>query len=212
MSPVPSGTVQAAYRQAFVLHCFELIRLAHRDLDTTSLHNAEEPHITGELVRQARTILESPDAVHWMRFLAIHDDPPQNQPGVYGKRRRRLDVEFEVTGQQPRPRFHIEAKRLYRQDSVNEYFGDGGLLLFVTGQYAPDWPSAGMLGYIQSEDESTWHSRLAAGLAARTGKLRVCAETEGWESFAPALNRTCHQRGEVALGRIDIFHCLLTVI
>ena len=114
-------------------------------MNTHSLQSAEEPHITGELVRCARTIVEREDAAPWMEHMEVLDDPPQAVAGRHGKRRPRIDIEIVRTGRWLRPRFHIEAKRLYRSDSVNEYFGPGGLQMFVNGEYAGGWSSAGML-------------------------------------------------------------------
>ncbi len=54
-------------------------------MDTHSLQSAEEPHITGELVRRARTIVESADAEPWMDHMEVLDDPPQTVAGRYGR-------------------------------------------------------------------------------------------------------------------------------
>lgn len=56
-------------------------------------------------------------------------DAPQNVPGRFGKMRPRIDFEFVYVVRGRRPGFHIEAKRLYRSDSINEYFESGGLVV-----------------------------------------------------------------------------------
>lgn len=146
-----------------------------------------------------------------MQDFEISDDPPQNVPGRFGKRRPRIDIEFVRVIRGRRPRFHVEAKRLYRAGAVNEYFGDEGLGMFVAGTYAADEISAGMLGYVQTEDSQAWLARLTSGCVSRATQLRIC------ETFRPAsdcqdiaaVQISCHERASEALGRIDIYHLLL---
>jgi len=215
MSGGPSQEQRDLYRVAFVKNCFVLLVRACDVMDRHSLKSAEEPHITGELVRCARTIVEREDAAPWMEHMEVLDDPPQAVAGRHGKRRPRIDIELVRTGRGMRPRFHIEAKRLYRSDSVNEYFGPGGLQMFVNGEYAGGWSSAGMLGYVQSDTCAVWLRRLAAGFAAR--RVEICA-SEGFPDWAPAgwqgegldgVHTSLHDRHPENLAPIQIFHFLL---
>lgn len=215
MSDGPSQDQQNLYRIAFVKNCFVLLVRAYGVMDTHSLQSAEEPHITGELVRCARTIVESDDAAPWMEHMEVLDDPPQAVAGRHGKWRPRIDFEFVRTGRGLRPRFHVEAKRLYRSDSVNEYFGPGGLQMFVDGEYAGRWSSAGMLGYVQSDTCAGWLRRLASGFAAR--RVEICA-SEGLSDWTPAgwqgegldgVHTSQHDRPLENLGPIQIFHLLV---
>ena len=150
-----------------------------------------------------------------MDYLVINDDPPQNLAGRFGKRRPRIDFEFVYVVRGRRPRFHIEAKRLYRSDSVNEYFGSGGLEMFLEGAYSAEWPSAGMLGYVQSDDCAVWLSRLADGLKARSTFLRVLKSSPEWESAKWSgdglddVRISLHNRSDKELGSIAIHHLLL---
>ena len=207
---------QALYRAAFARNCLTLLVRARERLAASSLRDSEEPHITGELIREAQEIVESEQAEDWMESLEIKDDPPQNVPGRFGKKRPRIDFEFVLVSRGRRPRFHIEAKRLYRADSVNEYFGSGGLAMFVDAIYASDWPSAGMLGYVQADDNEAWHSRLQKGLKSRSTVLRICSPPPEW---VPAgwsgdglddVMTSCHDRSHKNLSRIAIHHLLLT--
>jgi hypothetical protein len=182
-------------------------------MDTHSFAAAQEPHITGELVKTAKILLEDPDAEPWMEHLDILDDPPQNVPDQFGKRRPRIDIEFVTVVRGKRPRFLIEAKRLYRSDSVSQYYGTGGLLMFVNGQYGAEWPSAGMLGYVQTTTCAEWLDQLAAGLAkGKTEMLLVNADWEpaGWSDEGLKTVRVSgHRRARQGLGEIEIFHMLL---
>ena len=211
----PSEEQQSLYRLAFVKNCFVLVVRAYGSLDPRSLKTAEEPHITGELVRFARTLIESDQAEPWMENMEVLDDPPQALAGRYGKKRPRIDIEFVRTERGIRPRFHIEAKRLYRSDSVNEYLGPSGLQMFVHGKYAGNRPSAGMLGYVQSDTCAHWQRRLASGFATR--RVEICA-CEGFPDWSPAgweglgldgVHLSHHERSLQNLGRVQIFHLLL---
>ncbi len=219
MNSLPSDQHQEIYRRAFVQSCLLLIVRARQALDTSSLRNSEEPHITGLLVGHARELLEDENADPTFEHLEIIDDPPQNDlPDRVGKGRPRIDIEFVRTGRGKRPRFHVEAKRLYRSDSVNEYFAPGGLGMFLSGSYASQWPSAGMIGYVQNESSAGWLIRLLDGFAARKKSLSTCAEQidlrpAAW-STAELIDaqESCHQRTPAKLGKIRIYHLLLEFV
>ena len=211
----PSEQQQILYRSAFVRNCMTIIVRSHVALNRSSLKTTEEPHITGEIVKSARQIVESEYAEPWMEHLEILDDPPQDLRGRRGKSRPRIDIEFVQTMHGRRPRFHVESKRLYRSDSVSEYLGPSGLQMFVDGTYASEWPSAGMIGYVQSDDCSTWLGRLADGFISRRTQLAVCADQPGWEATGwtgdglDSVQNSCHERAAMNIGRIQVFHLLL---
>ena len=155
--------------------------------------------------------MEADDSELWMRDFEILDDPPQNIAGKFGKHRPRIDIEFVRVRRGHRPRFHIEAKRLYRTGSVNEYFGDEGLAMFVAGTYAAGENSAGMLGCVQTEDSQAWLGRLTRGFVSRASQLRVCEtfrSSPDYQDIA-AVQISGHERTSRASGRIDIYHLLL---
>lgn len=213
MVEAPSEQQRSSYRLAFVRNCLTLVLRAYSSMDTHSFAAAEEPHITGELVKTGKILLEDPDAEPWMDHLDVLDDPPQNAPDQFGKQRPRIDIEFVTVVRGKRPRFLIEAKRLYRSDSVSQYYGTGGLLMFVRGQYGAEWPSAGMLGYVQTTTCAEWLVRLAAGLADRqTEMLLVNKDWEpvGWSDEGLKTVRVSgHRRSLQGLEEIEIFHLLL---
>ena len=211
MSSDPSEAQKAIYQQAFIRNCFVLLLRGYTRLTLNKLKGAEEPHITGEIVRSVRDALEADDAELWMKDFEILDDPPQNIAGKFGKHRPRIDIEFVRVRRGHRPRFHIEAKRLYRTGSVNEYFGDEGLGMFVAGTYAAGENSAGMLGYVQTEDSQAWLGRLTSGFVSRANQLRACdtfRSAPDYQGIA-AVQISSHERASQTLGRIDIYHLLL---
>jgi hypothetical protein len=209
MSSDPSEAQKAIYRQAFVRNCFILLIRGYAGLKPHALRAAEEPHITGEIIRSIREVLEAENAEPWMQGFEIYDDPPQNVPGRFGKYRPRIDIEFVHVSRGRRPRFHIEAKRLYRSRSIREYFGDDGLGMFVAGIYAAGEFSAGMVGYVQTENSPAWLGRLARGFARRSSQLRLCETFRSAQDYQDigAVRISGHDR--TTLGRIDIYHLLL---
>jgi len=211
MSSDPSEAQKAIYRQAFVRNCLVLLLRGYAKLKPSDLQAAEEPHITGEIVRCVRESLEAHDAELWMQDFEILDDPPQNTGGKFGKNRPRIDIEFVRAVRGPRPRFHIEAKCLYRSGSVNDYFGATGLSMFIVGTYADKEAYAGMLGYVQTEDSQAWLNRLTHGFVRRTNQLRVCETFRSAADYQDiaAVQISGHDRTSRALGRIDIYHLLL---
>ena len=67
---------------------------------------------------------------------------------------------FESKERRPRPKYYFEAKRLRNQQSIKDYLGEDGLQCFLTGRYAQESDEAGMFGYIQCDNISTWVERL----------------------------------------------------
>ena len=216
MTPVPGRAQSDLYRPAFVHNCFNLLVRAHRSLKGVSLSSEEEPSITGLLVQRAKDEIESETAESWMEHIEVLDDPPQNdQTDRLGKKRPRIDLEFVETGRGQRPRFHVEAKRLYRADSAGEYFGASGLGMFLTGSYASRWPSAGMLGYVQTKSCPEWRASIAARFSRNSTELRACPDRKhpsnpGWTTDGLGeVQASCHGRTPANLGPIEIFHLLL---
>ncbi len=212
LDPHPDRAI--LYRLAFIRNCHILVLRGYELIKTADLSQAEETSITGELVRGVREVIESEDAEAWMQLFDVHDDPPQNVSGKLGRSRPRVDIEFvRLSGQGKRPRFHIEAKRLYRPNSVEKYFGEDGLGCFIVGRYAAKEAVGGMLGYVQTDTALEWLGRLRTGFAERTEVLRVAlgtrlAEADGLQDLGP-LQMSRHGREPITLGQIEIFHLLL---
>jgi len=202
---------RAVYHLAFIRNCHRWLAAGYELLDAGSFSNAEEPAITGELVRAMKETRLRMDAPTWMIRMYVADDPPVNAAGRSGKQRRRIDIEFERSERGARFNFHCEAKRLYRSDSVVEYLGNNGLGMFLAGEYARDEDVGGMLGYVQRDGAPEWTSRLAAALANGRAKYSVTSDgTYDLAALVPKLqtHRSRHERP--AVGRpILIFHTLL---
>jgi hypothetical protein len=195
-----------------------LVRLGYDRLNPRRYIADEETAITGDLAEVIAAILESPTA-SWMRFYSIYDDPPENQPKRRGqsrrrgKSRRRVDIRFDSSEITPRTRFRFECKRLAgRGHTESHYLGPEGLGCFLSSEYASEDARAGMLGYVQADDEDTWASRIERRLTCAASEYAVRAEL-AWrrERFVDGPVHTFRSKHGRGRGRrpIEIYHTLL---
>jgi len=182
-----------AYVNRLRVHAHWLIAEGYARMDNAAFAGEEEPAITGELVREMRTYLESGDrAPAWVCYYSIHDDPPLSVGGRLGKARPRVDIEFERMAHGPRPRLRFEAKRLDSTTghTVSGYLGRDGLGCFLSGRYPMTHSEAGMLGYVQSEDETIWMERIASALSRDREGLAVMDPLLSYQRVHPGLHYT----------------------
>lgn len=203
---------QKRYRSAFRRRCHDLLAIGYAKLDAASFQKKEEPVISGELVLAINESIESQEAPSWAAHFIVLDDPPVNALRRSGKRRRRVDFEMIKTLRGPRPRFHFEAKRLHRSDSVSEYLGPKGIELLLNGEYAADQPDAGMLGYVQNGEPRAWAGKIGTKLRADREKYRMKDGDDFEEQqLTSALKDTyLSKHDRPAVGKpIAIFHTFL---
>ena len=163
------------YLSVFRRQVFELLRRGYERLDSPDFHDSEEEDITGELIREIRNVTEDRSGPSWVSYYAIHDDPRINAPGRLGKRRLKLDIEFERTGAGKNPRYPFEAKRLSSHThKMDKYLGTDGLRQFLSGNYASEVDEAGMLGYVQSETPSDWARKAHDTFVKNAEMLHLC--------------------------------------
>jgi hypothetical protein len=74
-----------------------------------------------------------------------------------------------------RPRLRFEAKRLRRNRDVVQYLGEDGLGCFTSGKYPLTLPEAGMLGYVQNSNETTWAAKIAMALTRTPDAYHISA-------------------------------------
>lgn len=213
----PSGntTVSDLYRRAFLRNCHRWLAAGYALLDVASLSTAQEPAITGELVRAMKEARLQANAPTWMIRMYVADDPPVNAPGRLGRQRRRVDIEFERSERGITYQFHCEAKRLYRSDSVVEYLGSEGLGMFLAGEYACTENVGGMIGYVQSQSPDEWIGRLKVALTKGSAKYAVQREGELQPARLapelPQIYQSTHER--LAIGRpILVFHMFMLFV
>lgn len=124
----------------------------------------EEPDITGFIAEAIQSILDDPNSPGWCDQIAIKDDPPIPGGKRTGRKRWRPDLIFESVERRPRPKYHFEAKRLHREQSIGVYLGKDGLQCFLSGKYAHEYNEAGMLGYVQCNNINAWLAKLQGAI------------------------------------------------
>ncbi len=190
---------RADYQAAFLRHVHQLLQLAYESLTPSEYQTAEEDDITGDLCKHMRHLTEEAPKARWMRRYSIHDQDPENDVKSAktgkprkGKRRPKVDIRLVSTLSPKTQRFCIEAKRLYRSDSVNEYVNESGVGAFISGEYACNDVYGGMLGYIQTDSLESWLPKLKAKI--RHDQSTAAHYTKMWASQlfsgGPA---SCHQ-------------------
>jgi len=200
------------YRLAFIRNCHRWLAAGYSELDGRAFSTSEETVITGELVRAMKLVRLRTDAPNWMIRMYVADDPPINCSGRLGRRRRRVDIEFERSSRGLCFHFQYEAKRLCRSDSLRQYLGKDGLGMFLSGDYASQEDEAGMLGYVQSENVDIWRQRITAELESRRQLYRMYLEGGVVRSELllelPQVHESVHSRSSSAT-IIRIYHTLL---
>lgn len=203
---------RAAYLDALRTHAHELLYMGYSRLNASDQHDAEEPDITGLLSEAMQEALEDEAAPSWVEHYSLKEDPPLSVLGRTGKHRPRVDIGFERVQRGKRPRLRFEAKRLARSHPVGKYLGKDGLGCFLSGWYPVAHGEAGMLGYVQSEDEATWAAKIEAELSAKPTHYAVACDGH-WvkQAVTPSLEHT-YRTGHALPGthdRITIHHVLL---
>lgn len=199
------SNIAEEYWSAFRKNVFTLLSKGYSRLEHGSLIDAHEEEITGELVRSIEEMFNDIDSPDWFEHYSIHDDPRIHSPDKFGKHRRRLDIRIEHNRLRPRTHYEFEAKRLCKGKSgVANYTGKEGLGMFLLGEYGRQWPEAGMLGYIQSDEPNHWAEKLSRKLSDGLDEPWISQNiVEGLPTF-----KTCHKRLK-GLPPIRIFHALL---
>lgn len=179
---------RADYRAAFLQRVHRLLQLAFESLNPKNYVNSEEDDITGDLCKHMKFLTETKPAERWMARFSIHDQDPSNDvPSAEtgrprkGKYRPKIDVRIVCKHKMPNRGYCIEAKRLYRSDSVSEYVDDEGLGAFISGDYAKDDSFGGMLGYVQSGSITDWLPKIEIKLGKHTS-IRKPSGTHAWTS------------------------------
>lgn len=166
------------YQAAFLQRVHRLLQLAYESLIPSDYQQAEEDDITGDLCKHMKHFTEVAPTERWMARFSIHDQDPSNdvlssKTGLprKGKRRPKIDIRIVCKHQTPNRGYCIEAKRLYRSDSVSEYLDDEGVGAFICGDYAKDEDFGGMIGYVQSGAITDWLPKIESKLSAHSSLL-----------------------------------------
>lgn len=208
-----------AYRKSFLRHVHCLIQLGYASLTPATFSTSEEDDITGELCRHMQALTDEKPTEPWMNLYSVHDQNPVHcviDPASgrikLGKRRPKLDIRFVSKWASPSQRFCVEAKRLYRSDSVNSYMGDEGLGAFAASYYAENDSAGGMLGYVQTKSVTHWQTKIEARIGAESSALSISGKAKSvahqFRAGPTHMFRSTHQR-QATRDPIEIFHTLL---
>ena len=198
------------YADELRTHAVTLIWMGFQRLNATSLTHSEEDDITGELVREMKCVIQDPSSPVWVDHYHVQEQILKNINDKRGKRRPKMDIEFERSGRGDRPILGFEAKRLGRGNNAGTYLGEEGLTAFVNGYYPTTHGEAGMLGYVQERTPEAWSTKLANRLKPDAAEFQVTRDG-GWHSMdmdaAFPASRTFHTDTQ---GRsLSIIHVLL---
>ena len=216
--PIRRSGNSADYQAAFLQRVHRLLQLAYESLTPVDYSKAEEDDITGDLCKHLKYLTEVAPTERWMRRFSIHDQDPSNdvlaeKTGLArkGKRRPKIDIRIVCKQQIPNQGYCIEAKRLYRSDSVSEYMNEEGVGAFICGDYAMNDDFGGMIGYVQTGEVNGWVGKIEAKMETCSSLIHQVGKT-AWRqtqlSGGPGLCFTSNHRRES--GRdISIIHVML---
>jgi len=203
------------YEVGFHRDALFVILAGHKRLteNAADYSDEEEPNMTGEIVRYTREYVEASDACEWVSRYAVHDDPPENDAIRMGKGRKKVDIIVERTQKGRHPRMRFEAKRLKRPGfPASEYVGGKGLGEFIAGNYAAGDDTAGMLGYIQSDDCDYWSGNISDCLRKKKDEVGLIEGGQWQEARVDGIDqcyKTRHNRPTVKR-ELLVYHLLLT--
>ena len=202
---------QNVYRRSLRKHS-QLIALGYQELRAENFISSEEPEITRRLVRAMREIMERDSSPPWVAWYSIQPESTLDVPGKRAKELPRVDIEVECHVHGVRPCFRFEAKRLGKNHAVGLYLGEDGLGCFTSGKYSLTHLEAGMLGYVQSQDEAAWAEKMRKALKRYPTRYSV-ANNGQWEqsSITSQLEYTYRSKHSCSAQEEDItvFHTLL---
>ena len=164
------GDYEAAFHRAVLL----LIIAGHKRLvmGDSDYFDVVEEDITGELTQKTEEYINSQDSPDWTKPYFVHEERRENVGGKKGKHRPRVDIACVLTGRKPQRLMRFEAKRLRRPGfTVGKYLGKEGLGEFIVGNYAAEDDTAGMLGYVQSDDCDYWAQTIADDLKDKKNEV-----------------------------------------
>jgi len=204
------------YVDSFCRNVLFLLVAGHERLvaDGTDYSNTAEEHITGELTQQTEQYINRQDSPYWTKDYVVQEERRENVRGRKGKHRPRVDIAFVGTDRKPRRFMRFEAKRLRKPGfTVGKYIGKEGLGEFIVGNYAADDDTAGMLGYVQSDDCDYWAREISVTLEKKKRDIGLI-EGDQWQKAhfddVDHCYKTRHNRPRIER-ELLVYHLLLAL-
>ncbi len=153
------------YETSFRKDAHQLLAWGYEDSLSKIHRNLQEEEITGFIGEAIEERLNDPNTDQRFDRYSLHIEKPISSQGRTGKQRLRLDIVIEDSGLRPRTEYIFEAKRLCKgSHSIGKYTGKDGMQCFINGRYASQYPEAGMIGYLQSDNYNYWENELTRKL------------------------------------------------
>ncbi len=177
--------------------------------------DVDEEDITGDLTDYTNKYINSLSSPDWTKHYRIQEELRENVKGKKGKHRKRIDIVCILTGRKPHQLMKFEAKRLKRPSfPVGEYVGKTGLGEFISGNYAPKCDTAGMLGYIQSDDCGYWAEQIPDALNKKKKEVHLTKDGQ-WQKASLENVNDCYKtrHGRPTIKReLLVYHLLLDFV
>lgn len=163
------------YEKSFRKDAHQILAWGYQDSLNQIHANLEEEEITGFIGEAIEERLNDPNTDERFDRYSLHQEKPISSQGRTGKGRLRLDIVIQYSGSRPRPEYIFEAKRLCKgSHPIGKYIGKDGMQCFIDGRYASQYPEAGMIGYLQSDDCSYWEKELRRKLNQNNNNQLQC--------------------------------------
>ncbi len=201
------------YVVKFRRHCHQLIAEGYSRIQAENHSESEEDFITQRLKETIQAAQTEGTLPAWADRYFVADQAPVSVVGRIGKKRPKIDLEFQSTESRKRPVYHFEAKRLRRGGSSRgKYLGRDGLRMFFAELYGHSGDEGGMLGYVQSESPEHWAKKIQSKLLRDPKENHRLTDDGAWTAtdLTPQLNYTYVTRHHrQTLREITIYHTLL---
>jgi hypothetical protein len=162
------------YKAALHRDALYLIVAGHQRLiaGNDDYSDTAEEDITGELTKYTNEYISSLSSPNWTSHFYVQEELRENTNGKKGKNRPRVDIVCILTGRKPQEFLRFEAKRLRKPGfTVGKYLGKEGLGEFIAGNYAAGDDTAGMLGYVQSDDCDYWARKISDDMRKKKNEV-----------------------------------------
>lgn len=159
------------YEKSFRKDAHQLIAWGYEDSLSQIHANLQEEDITGFIGDAIEERLNDPNTEERFDRYFLNEEKRISSQGRTGKARFRLDIVIQYSGSRPRIEYMFEAKRLCKgSHPIGKYTGKEGMQCFIDGRYASQYPEAGMIGYLQSDDYKYWEKELKRKLNQNSNK------------------------------------------
>jgi hypothetical protein len=205
------------YEVAFHRYALFLIIAGQKALVESGVNcfDVDEEDITGDLTDYTNKYINSLSSPDWTKHYRVQEELRENAKGKKGKHRQRIDIVCILTGRKPHRLVKFEAKRLKRPGfPVGKYVGRTGLGEFISGDYAPQCNTAGMLGYIQSDDCDYWAKQIPDALNKKKKEVHLTKDGQWQKACLENVNdcyKTRHNRPTVKR-ELLVYHLLLDFV